>query len=524
MIDLSPHHLETVKRILAEHVPDCEVRAFGSRATWTAWEYSDLDLAVVSHEPLDRRTSANLREALEESDLPIRVDVVDWATLTDGFRQAIEGDCVVVQQSAVSAGWREVSLGDCTTLTKGLSYKSAFLNGDGPDLIGLGQFTPGGGAKLGDRRTYSGEYRDKDVARPGDVLIAMTDLTQRGAVLGSPLAVPPSVGDFCLYTLDAGKLAPHNGVDPQFLYYTLRNADFRAFAAAHATGTTVRRVRPADVLAYEFPLPPLEEQRRIAGILGALDDKIELNQRMIESLEAMARALFNSWFVDFDPVRAKIEGRPTGLPPEIDALFPDSFRDSELGEIPDGWGVGSIADVCTRIENGGTPRRLEPRFWGGSINWFKTAELSDSPLLASGEHITDEGLSNSSCKLWPRGTVLIALYASPTVGRLGILEVPASANQACSALQADPAFGEQILFYTLLEARDHLQNIAVGAAQQNISQRIVRDLPIIMSPSELAQVFQDTVQAQYDQRIAKLVESRALAETRDALIGELLTT
>ena len=91
MIDLSPHHLETVKRILAEHVPDCEVRAFGSRATWTAWEYSDLDLAVVSHEPLDRRASANLREAFEESDLPIRVDVVDWTTLTDGFRQAIEG-------------------------------------------------------------------------------------------------------------------------------------------------------------------------------------------------------------------------------------------------------------------------------------------------------------------------------------------------------------------------------------------------------------------------------------------------
>ena len=119
MIDLSPHHLETVKRILAEHLPDCEVRAFGSRATWTAWEYSDLDLAVVSPEPLDRRTSANLREAFAESDLPIRVDVVDWASLTDGFRQAIEADCVVLQQAATPSRWRETTLGDVIELKRG---------------------------------------------------------------------------------------------------------------------------------------------------------------------------------------------------------------------------------------------------------------------------------------------------------------------------------------------------------------------------------------------------------------------
>ena len=116
MIDLIPHHLETVKRILAEHLPDCEVRAFGSRATWTAWEYSDLDLAVVSPEPLDRRTSANLREAFEESDLPIRVGVVDWTSLTDGFRQAIEEDCVVLQQAATPSRWRETTLGDVIEL------------------------------------------------------------------------------------------------------------------------------------------------------------------------------------------------------------------------------------------------------------------------------------------------------------------------------------------------------------------------------------------------------------------------
>ena len=345
MIDLSPAHLAIVERILAEHVPECEVRAFGSRATWNAKDYSDLDLAVVGDERLPRGAVARLKEAFEDSPLPMRVDVVDWHSITDGFRESIESDCVVVQEAASLDDWRDVVLGDYATLTKGLSYKSAFLNEDGPDLFGLGQFVPGGGAKLDGGRTYSGEYRDKDVARPGDVLIAMTDLTQRGDVLGSPLMIPRTVGDFCLFTLDAGKLKPHKGLEPQFLYYTLRSEDFRGFAAAHATGTTVRRVRPADVLSYEFPLPPLEEQRAIARVLGALDDKIELNRRMSETLEEMARTLFRSWFVDFDPVRAKAEGRPSGLPPDLDALFPASFEASELGEVPAGWEVKALGDL-----------------------------------------------------------------------------------------------------------------------------------------------------------------------------------
>ena len=518
MIDLSPHHLETVQRILAEHLPDYEVRAFGSRATWTAWEYSDLDLAVVSPEPLDRRTSANLREALEESDLPIRVDVVEWTTLTDGFRQAIEGDLVALQDAATSRSWRDFSIGD------------------------IAQVVGGGTPSTKDPDNFHGDIpwlTPKDLSGPHDRYVSRgaRNLSQRGLDGSSATLLPANsvllstrapIGYVALAKSPTStnqgfrSLITNEHCDPQYLYYWLTaNTDE---LERHASGSTFRELSGSSLKNIRVRLPPLSEQRRIADILGALDDKIELNRRISQTLEAMAQALFKSWFVDFDPVRAKADGRPTGLPPEIDPLFPDSFRDSELGEIPDGWGVGSIADVCTRIENGGTPRRLEPRFWGGSINWFKTAELSDSPLLASGEHITDEGLSNSSCKLWPRGTVLIALYASPTVGRLGILEVPATANQACSALQADPAFGEQILFYTLLEARDHLQNIAVGAAQQNISQRIVRDLPIIMPPTELAQVFQSTVQPQYDQRVAKLVESRALAETRDALIGELLTT
>jgi len=311
------------------------------------------------------------------------------------------------------------------------------------------------------------------------------------------------------------------GFSAEYLFYWLTaNTDE---LERHASGTTFRELSGSSLKGIRLHLPPLDEQRRIAHILGTLDDKIELNRRMSETLEAMAQALFKSWFVDFDPVRAKAEGRPTGLPPDLAALFPDAFQDSELGEIPEGWEVGTVDDMCSRIENGGTPKRRQPEYWGEAIDWFKTGELTDGPLLQSEEQISELGLAKSSCKLWPRGTVLIALYASPTVGRLGILERPATANQACSALQAKPEYGELLVFHTLFEARKRLQSIAVGAAQQNISQQVVRDCPIVIPDSSVARVFRDIVGPLYHQQVARVAEAGSLADARNALLPQLIT-
>jgi type I restriction enzyme S subunit len=132
------------------------------------------------------------------------------------------------------------------------------------------------------------------------------------------------------------------GNHPKFAYYFAVQFDFSSFNSGSAQPSLNRNfVNPVEVR-----IPPLAEQKIIAHILGTLDDKIELNRKTNETLEAMAKALFKSWFVDFDPVRAKAEGRPTGLPVEISDLFPDSFEDSELGEIPSGWGVGCLNDCC----------------------------------------------------------------------------------------------------------------------------------------------------------------------------------
>jgi type I restriction enzyme S subunit len=316
------------------------------------------------------------------------------------------------------------------------------------------------------------------------------------------------------------------GNDPRFCYYLLKSLDLAHFNAGSGVPTLNRN--------HIHPLPvkvpgDLAEQRAIAHILGTLDDKIELNRRMSETLEQMARAIFKAWFVDFEPVRAKMEGRwrrgesLPGLPAHLYELFPDRLVDSELGEIPEGWRVGCVEDLCSSIENGGTPKRMDPRYWGGRIPWFKSGELTDGPLLDSEEKITNDGLAESSCKIWPPGTILIALYASPTVGRLGILEVPAAANQACSALLPSPDYGFAFLFYALLLTRERLQQIAVGAAQQNISQKVVRTHRIIIPPKQAALCFHKLVEDSYRRRVSLANESRTLAALRDALLPKLIS-
>ena len=245
---------------------------------------------------------------------------------------------------------------------------------------------------------------------------------------------------------------------------------------------------------------------------------------MSETLEAMARALFKSWFVDFDPVRAKMEGRDPGLPKEIADLFPSRMVESELGEIPQGWGVGSVESICESITSGGTPARMNPLYWeGGSIPWFKTGELLDGPLIDSEEHITQAALDGSSCKLWPAGTILFALYASPTVGRLGVLTRSGTSNQAAAGLIAKAEFGVPFLRRLLLDARLKLQTIAVGAAQQNINQAVLKSHRTVIPAHRTASAYSRLVAAADNRQVALAKEISALAALRDALLPKLIS-
>lgn len=234
--------------------------------------------------------------------------------------------------------------------------------------------------------------------------------------------------------------------------------------------------------------------------------------------------LFTSWFVRFDPVRAKMAGLPTGLPAHIEALFPDALVDSELGEVPEGWGVGTLSELCSLITSGGTPSRGVPDYWNrGVIPWIKSGELHDGVLLDSGEHITSLAVQNSNAKLFPRHTIVMAIYAAPTVGRLGLLASPASTNQACVGLVPKPEYGAQYLFQVCFALRRYFNERANGAAQQNISQRIVTGAPVLLPPLAIVAEAKTLLEILTDQLEALAGSMRTLSSLRDTLLPKLVS-
>lgn len=270
------------------------------------------------------------------------------------------------------------------------------------------------------------------------------------------------------------------------------------------------------LLTKQFILPTNEYLQNFFYVFDTFNEKIELNNQMNQTLENICKAIFKHWFIHFE------FPNENGNPYKSNG---GKMVDSELKEIPLGWKVGTISDLCSSITNGGTPKRKEPAYWeNGTIPWFKTGELFDGPLIDSEEHITEEGLKNSSCKLWEPNTVLIALYASPTVGRLGILKNYATSNQACSGLIAKKDFGYQFLFCNLLSKRKELNSIAVGSAQQNISQDIIQNTKTIIPSSQITIRFQELIEIIFEQKTLLMEESNNLAKIRDSLLPKLMSS
>ncbi len=314
-----------------------------------------------------------------------------------------------------------------------------------------------------------------------------------------------------------------NQTDNLFAYYLARSPDFRRYAIGHMEGTSGRQRVPSVVVEkYVLALPPFNEQRAIAHILGTLDDKIELNRRMSETLEDMARALFKSWFVDFDPVRAKAERRDPGLPKPLADLFPDSFEDSDLGDIPNGWEVGRIKDCCSQIQNGGTPRRGESRFWdGGNIAWLTSGEVRQPVITSTENFITEAGLAESSAKWVSPFATVIALYGA-TAGQVSLVSTRLTTNQAVCTLipKKDCSFFNYLWMRTMTT---ELESKAVGSAQQNISKGIVEETRVVLPPSDVLYKFATLVGPIFNRWISNLHQSRTLASLRDTLLPKLVS-
>ena len=304
--------------------------------------------------------------------------------------------------------------------------------------------------------------------------------------------------------------------DTRFLCYALQQADISAFLS----GSTMPKLTQGNLLRIPVLTPPIPEQRAIAATLGALDDKINLNRKMNATLEAMARALFRDWFVDFGPTRAKMEARAPYLSPNLWSLFPESLDDESK---PEGWEVSTIGDEV-RVVGGSTPSTKEPDLWDGGINWATPKDLSTlaAPvLLETARTIAEAGLAKISSGLLPVGALLLSSRAP--IGYLAIAELPVAINQGFIGMICDKRLSNVFAWLWTLENMEAILSKANGSTFQEISKGNFRPLPVIVPSSPVLHAFDAIAKPLYE-RIAKNErESRMLAQTRDLLLPRLMS-
>ena len=355
MIDVAKHELKTILDILNKHVNECEVRAFGSRVTWTNKDSSDLDIVVVCDKKLDRGRIVKLREAFDESSLPFTVDVIDWQGITKEFQKNIEKSFYVLKKAykKTNNDWQYYKVSDFADVMSGGTPKtgvSEYWNGNIPWL------TP---------KDLS-NYNAREISR-GERNISLEGLKNSSARLLPPRTVlltsRAPVGYIAIakneLTTNQGfkNLIVKNGFSPEFIYYLLlNNVDYLKL---QASGSTFQELTASTLRNLEFLLPEYAVQEEIAIILGNIDDKIELLREQNKTLEAIAQAIYKRWFVDFEfPIEDETSKLPSlkGGEPEGRGGFDNTLQlkgykssggkmvESELGEIPKEWVVAHLGD------------------------------------------------------------------------------------------------------------------------------------------------------------------------------------
>ncbi|PIE13990.1 MAG: type I restriction endonuclease subunit S [Rhodobacterales bacterium] len=376
-IDISPEQLKIVQGILKDHLPGGTLAwAFGSRVTWTAKPFSDLDIALEGAAPLPSDVLIDLDEAFEASDLPWKVDVIDLNAVSPEFR-------AIVERQRVPADWEEINLSEVFIVSSGLSKPRSEFGSGFPFLtfkdVFYNTFIP---SELGGLVASTESERAKHSIQRGDVFLTRTSETfdELGMSCVALANIPHAT--FNGFTKRLRPKKPKK-IIPEYLGYYFKSPKFRSAVNAVSTMSTRASLNNSMLAVLPLVLPPLFEQSNIAQVLKAFDDKIELNRRMNETLEAMARAVFRDWFVDFGPTRRKAAGitNPAailgGLLPDptkaadLAALFPDRFGAKDL---PEGWEKRPLDKIADFL-NGLALQKYPAKPHEDSLPVIKIAEL-----------------------------------------------------------------------------------------------------------------------------------------------------
>ena len=434
--------------------------------------------------------------------------------------------------------WKETSLAAVMDVKHGFAFPGENIRDEPPGdiLLTPGNFAIGGGFKGDKFKYFDGEVPEDYVLKEGELVLTMTDLSKQADTLGYPAIVPKPRGPRFLHNQRLGKvlIKPDSELNRGFLFYLLRTAEYRNEVLASATGTTVKHTSPGRILAHKASIPPIAEQKAIAAVLGALDDKIELNGRMNATLEAMARALFQSWFVDFDPVRAKLDNRePIGLDKATADHFSAAFQDSPLGPIPNGWGVKTIDELSERVAMGP---------FGSDIK-VSTFVPSGIPVV-SGQHLRGTLLEDSEFNFvtvehadrLKRSNVQRGDVIFTHAGSIGqVAYIPEASGypryilsqrqfyMRCNRALVSPFYVTS--YFKTPEGQHRLLANTSSTGVPSISQPVtyLRQLKMVVPPPALLQVFDATVSGIHLKMAHNDHQSRTLATLRDTLLPKLLS-
>ena len=399
--------------------------------------------------------------------------------------------------------WKCYKLNEISSLSNGINFdKSAYTSG--VKLIGVSDFKnrihPDYDSlqEVDSKVVKSGDYLEK-----GDIVFVRSNGNKElvGRCMMIDRDIPVTYSGFCIKL----RLKDKKLFDPVFFNYLFRTRQFKKSMTGTAVGANIQNLSQSRLGSCEVNVPDIEKQKEIATILSRYDSLIENYQKQIKLLEEAAQRLYKEWFVDLH--------------------FPGHENTKIIDGVPEGWVKKTINDVCTLISSGSTPSRNNNSYWeNGTIKWVKTKELLDHWILDTEEYITQDGYNNSSTKLFPANTILMAIYASPTLGRLGILSTECCCNQAALGLIADEkVISWQWLFGKLYELRDEFNAIARGAGQQNISGIVVKNKEVVIPTKRVIDGFTSVVSSMFEQEKNLQTQIRLLTEARDRLLPKLMS-
>lgn len=504
-VDINRVQLGLVCDILQRHLPaGTRVWAFGSRVKWETTDASDLDLAVEDHRPVDHEIITKLNNEFSDSNFPHTVDIVDLKAVSGEFKKIIDGQKVpflTVNSKFTNNQWNEIRLGDFAPFSYGEPPPTGKRDSSADIPV------VGSGGIIG--------YHNMGLTTGHTIVIG-----RKGAV-GTVhyFSGPCWPSDTTFYV---------TGTDPllmRFKYYLLQTLDLRQMSF----GSTIPRLNRTAAHARLLLVPGKQEQKDIAHVLGTLDARIDLYRRTNQTLEDMARTLFKSWFVDFYPVRAKMDGqwRPgksiPGIPPNLYDLFPNQLVNSGTKHIPEGWTIKSIADVA-RILEGSTPSTRIDVYWAGGMHCCATPKdlsgLHSSVLLGTKRRITDAGLQQTSSGLLPLGTVLLS--SRVPIGCAAITGMPLAISQGVVAMLPNTGISSHFLHRWCEAFHDEIIGCANNSTFLEIKNRLQK-MPMIIPSAHIMSIYHGFVSTLHGKIILNELSLSNLLAQRDMLMPELVS-